>query len=79
MHAFVGAHVFQEREEHGATHFGVFARFTIVGYALALSISAYMLWTFGRLEGLDLEPIAKAVVVLGLPAAVGAAASRLIL
>lgn len=79
MHAFVGAHVFQEREEQGASHFGVFARFTIAGYALALLISAYMLWTFGRLDGLGLESIAKAVIVLGLPAAVGAAASRLIL
>jgi putative integral membrane protein (TIGR02587 family) len=79
MHAFVGAHVYEEREEHGATWLAVFARFTVTGYALALAISAYMLWTFGRLDGLGLEQIAKVVVVLGLPAAIGAAASRLIL
>ncbi|MDQ3057826.1 MAG: TIGR02587 family membrane protein [Pseudomonadota bacterium] len=79
MHGFVGGHVYRERESQGATHFSVFARFTIVGYALALSISAYVLWTFGRLDGLALEPAIQAVVVLGLPAAIGASASRMIL
>ena len=58
---------------------GVFLRYTVVGYALCLLISLYMLWTFGRTTGLSLEAIVMATVVLAFPAAIGAAAARLIL
>jgi putative integral membrane protein (TIGR02587 family) len=58
---------------------GVFLRFTIIGYALALLLSLYVLWTFGRLDGSALSEVAMSVLVLGFPAAVGAAAARLIL
>lgn len=58
---------------------GVFLRFTIVGYAPALLISLYVLWTFGRLDGAAAAEIVMATLVLGFPAALGAAAARLIL
>ena len=58
---------------------GVFLRFTIVGYALALLISLYVLWTFGRLDGAATAEIVMATHVLGFPAALGASAARLIL
>ena len=58
---------------------GVFLRFTIVGYALALLISLYVLWTFGRLDGAAVAEIVMATLVLGFPAALGASAARLIL
>ncbi len=65
---------------HGKKTFtGVFFRFTSVGYAIALLISFYVLWTFGSLDEMDFAEKIKAVIVLGLPAAVGASASRLIL
>jgi uncharacterized membrane protein len=54
-------------------------RYTIVGYALCLLISAYILWTFGRTAGLSLEATVMAAIVLAFPAAIGAAAARLIL
>ena len=57
----------------------VFLRFTIVGYALALMLSLYILWTFGRLDGVAALDIVKAMLVLGFPAALGASAARLIL
>ena len=38
-----------------------------------------MLWTFGRVDGLGLAPILTATIVLAFPAAIGAAAARLIL
>lgn len=57
----------------------VFLRYTVVGYAICLVISAYILWTFGRTEGASMEEIAAATVVLGFPSAIGAAAARLIL
>jgi uncharacterized membrane protein len=37
------------------------------------------LWTFGRTDGTALQEIISAVVVLGFPCAIGAAAARLIL
>jgi putative integral membrane protein (TIGR02587 family) len=58
---------------------GVFLRFTIVGYALALLISLYVLWTFGRLDGAVAAEIVMATLTLGFPAALGASAARLIL
>jgi putative integral membrane protein (TIGR02587 family) len=58
---------------------GIFIRFTIVGYALALFISIYILWTFGRLEGMSVSEVIMATLVLGFPAALGASAARLIL
>jgi uncharacterized membrane protein len=50
-----------------------------MGYLLALLLSAWLLWTFGRLDGLSAINGLKAAMVLGLPAAIGAAAARLIL
>ena len=62
-----------------AFFWGVFIRFTIVGYALALLISLYVLWTFGRLDDAPAAEIIMATLVLGFPAALGTAAARLIL
>ncbi|WP_029032309.1 TIGR02587 family membrane protein [Salinarimonas rosea] len=57
----------------------LFVRYSVVGYGVALVVSAYALWTFGRFAGLDLERSVLAVVVLGFPAAIGAAAARVVL
>jgi putative integral membrane protein (TIGR02587 family) len=57
----------------------VLLRFTIVGYATALLISLYVLWTFGRLDGAAWAELIMATLVLGFPAALGASAARLIL
>lgn len=81
MHAFVYAVEFRgqvTRGEH-TTAAGEFLRHTVTGYALALAISAYVLWTFGRADGLHFSELARACVVLGFPASLGAAAARLIL
>jgi putative integral membrane protein (TIGR02587 family) len=81
MHAFVYALEFQGTASlpPGTPFWSVFLRFTIVGYAVALVMSLYMLWTFGRTEGLAFYHAISILVVLGFPAAVGAAAARLIL
>lgn len=54
-----------------------FWHFTLAGYGLALLISLYILWTFGRLDG-GLSDSVRAVVVLSFPSALGAALARLI-
>jgi putative integral membrane protein (TIGR02587 family) len=81
MHAFVYAVEFrgQEARPEGVSQWSVFARFTIVGYAMALIVSGYVLWTFGRYEGADLSYRVATAIVLGFPAALGAAAARLVL
>jgi putative integral membrane protein (TIGR02587 family) len=55
-----------------------FFRFTVVGYAVALLVSLYVLWTFGRTDGISAEQAVMMTVVLGFPAALGAATARLI-
>ena len=81
MHAFVYAVEFRgqaQRAKH-ITPSGEFVRLTVVGYAVSLAISAYVLWTFGRDEGLHFAELTRAAVVLGFPAAIGAAAARLLI
>lgn len=81
MHAFVYAVEFRGQPGigPGESQWGAFLRFTVVGYTLALLVSAYSLWTFGQLEGGGLRVVIGTVIVLGFPAALGAAAARLIL
>ncbi len=57
----------------------IFLRYTIVGYAIVLLIAFFILWTFGSTDGMPFMEQLKVAVVLGVPAAVGASASRLIL
>jgi putative integral membrane protein (TIGR02587 family) len=52
---------------------------TLPGYAIALLASAYCLWTFGRLDGVSGQGQAMMILVLGFPAAMGAATARLVI
>jgi putative integral membrane protein (TIGR02587 family) len=81
LHAFVYGVGFagQEQPPHGSGFGGRAFGYTISGYAVALLVSLYVLWTFGRTEGADLNQIATMTVVLGFPAAVGAAIARLVI
>jgi putative integral membrane protein (TIGR02587 family) len=81
MHAFVYAVEFKgqhQRPEHVSAA-SEFVRLTVVGYVIALAVSAYLLWTFGTLDDLHPFVVLQACVVLGFPASVGAAAARLII
>ena len=81
MHAFVYSVEFlgSAPVPEGASRRGIFVRYTVVGYAIVLLMSAYMLWTFGRTDGLPIGQVISPLIVLGFPSAVGAAAARLIL
>lgn len=81
MHAFVYSLEFSGKSEipRDTPAWSVFVRYTVVGYAICLLISAYVLWTFGRIGGSTLEEIIMTTVVLAFPATIGAAAARLIL
>lgn len=81
MHGFVYALAFRGGHslEEGTPGWHALIRFTLPGYAVALAVSLYTLWTFGRLDDLGATQMILAVVVLSFPAAIGAAAARLIL
>lgn len=51
---------------------------TVVSYAIALGASAAVLWFFGRLDDNSWQINAAQCLVLGLPAALGASAGRLL-
>jgi putative integral membrane protein (TIGR02587 family) len=81
MHAFVYAVEFRGTPSapEGTPGWSLFLRFTAVGYAVALLVSAYVLWTFGRFEQAAWPVIVMNTIVLAFPASLGAAAARLIL
>jgi len=81
MHAFVYASGFRGTPASAADASGpgLFFRYTLAGYAVAMLVSGYVLWTFGRLDGTAPNFALAQAVVLCLPAGLGAAAARLVL
>jgi len=81
MHGFVFAVEFKGGSElsEETPWWSALLRFTLPGYAIAALIALFLLWVFGRTDGLSGEMVVMAVVVLAFPSAVGAAAARLIL
>ncbi len=79
MHTFVYVVGFkgEEQAHHGPLR--AFAGLTVVGYALAVAVAAYLLWTLGRFDQTGWTTLVMESVVLALPASLGAAAARLIL
>ncbi len=81
MHGFVYALSFHGSHDlaEGTPSWHAFVRFTLPGYVIAGSISAYCLWTFHRTDDLGSTQVLMAIVILSFPGAIGAAAARLIL
>ena len=81
MHGFVFAVKFHGQEESPdeQSAASVLFRFTIPGYAIALSVSFFCLWIFGRLDNTGVDEAVMTATVLAMPGAVGAASARLIL
>ena len=80
LHAFVFGIGFagQHGRNGEAGSLGLFLRFSLAGYGIALLVSLYVLWTFGRADGGDVGQVAMSVAVLAFPAAIGAAIARLV-
>jgi putative integral membrane protein (TIGR02587 family) len=81
MHAFVYAVEFRgtRAAPEGIPWWSLFLRYTVVGYAISILISVYVLWTFGRWQDTALPMFVLTALVLAFPASIGAAAARLIL
>ena len=71
---FASASRYSPTETHGQAWRG-----TVITYAVALVASAAILWFFGRFDDQGLEVRISQIVVLGLPATLGASAGRLLL
>jgi len=65
----------QEEADHPAE---AFFHFTLPGYAIALAVSLFSLFVFGRTDGHAVAGVVQTMAVLGFPAAIGAAAARLL-
>ncbi len=80
LHAFVyvlgfkGQEQFPEGMSRGA---GVLA-YSFAGFGIAILVSLYSLWTFGRTDGASVAQIAMMTCVLSFPSALGAGSARLI-
>jgi putative integral membrane protein (TIGR02587 family) len=81
LHLFVYAIGFsgQEARPEDRSFGQTFLSFTVAGYGVALLVSLYVLWTFGRTDDVAFPQIATMTVVLGFPAALGAATARLVI
>jgi putative integral membrane protein (TIGR02587 family) len=81
MHAFVFASAFRgaPRVARGTPGWSLFLHSTVAGYVVALAVSAYVLWTLGRLQDGAFSSYLMMTLVLGFPSALGAAAARLII
>ena len=81
LHAFVYALDFHG--QHGPppdrSPDNEFVRLTLPGYVVVLLVCLYVLWTFGRLDGVPPHVALHLVLVLGFPGALGAATARLVL
>jgi putative integral membrane protein (TIGR02587 family) len=81
MHAFVYEFEFRgtHNPEPGAGFLSIFFRYAVVGYVSVMLVNLYILWSFGRTDGVGFSETLSAVVVLSFPGALGAAVARLIL
>jgi len=81
LHAFVFALDFRggTGRENRPGFLWLLVSHSIAGYGIALLVSLYVLWTFGRTDGSSLSQIVMMTVVLGFPAALGAASARLVI
>ena len=77
LHLLVYRLGFAGQEAHEG-HAKAFAEFTLPGFSIAVAVSLYVLWTFGRLDGLALVEIVSTMIVLCFPASLGAALARLV-
>jgi len=71
---FTGTQEFVRTDNFGAVLSG-----TIITYAVALIVSTFILWFFGRFDGVALYTALAQVVVLAVAATLGASAGRLLL
>lgn len=82
VHLIVYAVEFKERERspHGPRWWQRLLKEAVSAYALSLVVSAYLLWTFGRIDGdMGFAVTLHTIITLGFATSLGAAAGELLL
>jgi putative integral membrane protein (TIGR02587 family) len=81
MHAIIYSMNFQGTPMESGHHatWKLLVHYTLPGYVIALLVSTYLLWTFGRFESYSLHWTIMYAIVLGLPASIGGAVGRLVI
>ena len=81
MHVFVYGSEFrgQHKPAPGAFWLRDVVRYSVVGYAVTLLLSGFVLWCFGRFQGMWPGEALQLAVVLAVPGSLGAGAARLVL
>lgn len=80
LHAIVYLVGFQGQGRRlGKGHSHALLRYTLPGYAIAMIAALFMLWVFGRLDGLGPGIALMTVLVVGLPASVGVGIARVVI
>lgn len=79
LHAIIHLVGFPGQEQRaGASTRSEWLTHSLPGYGIAVVLSFYVLWTFGRTEGLDMSHNVMAVAILALPASIGAGIARVV-
>ena len=79
LHAILYVVHFRGQERRfRSSHGRAFVTQTLPGYAVAMIATIYILWSFGRLDGLSIFNAAAAVAVLAFPASIGAGIARIV-
>lgn len=80
LHALLFWIDFPGRDARRGEHafWSILLRYSLAGYGLCALISLFLLWTFGRTDGVGLGELTEFVVVLAAPAALGAGLAQLV-
>ena len=68
----------RETRRGGQGFLSVLLRYSCAGYGICVVISAFLLWAFGRIDGIGLGELTEFVVVLAFPAVLGAGLAHLV-
>jgi putative integral membrane protein (TIGR02587 family) len=80
LHAILYVVGFRGQEQRlEAGHGRALLRYTLPGFAIALLAASYMLWTFGRFDGLHVAQALMAVTVVAFPAAIGVGIAQVVI
>jgi len=80
LHALLFWVDFPGRETRRGEHpfWSILLRYSLAGYALCAGVSLFLLWTFGRTDGVGVGELTEFVVVLAFPAALGAGLAHMV-
>lgn len=79
FHAMLYVVQFHGQEQRfQSSHGRAFITQTLPGYSVAMLATIYILWSFGRFDGLGSYNAAAAVAVLAFPASIGAGIARIV-